>query len=60
MQRNRDIDVENNYIDTKGGKGGGMTWELGIDIHTLICTKYITNENLLFITGNSPQYSVVT
>ena len=42
--RNRDIDVENKHMDTKGGKGGGgdgggMNWEIGIDIYTLICIK---------------------
>ena len=32
-------------MDTKGGKwqewggGGGMKWEIGIDIYTLICIK---------------------
>ena len=37
----------------QGGKvgwrgGGGMNWEIGIDIHTLICIKWITNKNLLY------------
>ena len=40
-------------MDTKGGKrgrggGGGMNWEIGIDIYTLICIKYVTNKNLLY------------
>ena len=44
-------------MDTKGGNhggegwevsGGGMNWEIGIDIYSLICIKYITNKNLLF------------
>ena len=41
-------------MDTKGGKrwgasgGGGMNWEIGIDIYTLICIKWITNKNLLY------------
>ena len=30
------------------GGGGGMNWEIGIDIYTLICIKWITNENLLY------------
>ena len=39
-------------MDTKGGKwpgggGGVITWEIGIDINTLICIKWITN-NLLY------------
>ena len=40
-------------MDTKGGKGhggggGGMNWEIGIDMYTLICIKQITNKNLLY------------
>ena len=31
-----------------GGGGSGMNWEIGIDIHTLICIKQITNKNLLY------------
>ena len=30
------------------GGGGGMNWEIGIDIYTLICIKYVTNKNLLY------------
>ena len=42
--RNRDTDVENKCMDPKGGKwgsggGGGMNWEIGIDMYTLICIK---------------------
>ena len=52
--RNRDTDIENKRMDTKGGKqgggggGGGMNWEIGIDIYMLICVKQITNKNLLY------------
>ena len=52
--RNRDTDVEDKRMDTKGGKwvwqgnGGGMNWEIRIDIYTLICIKLITNKNLLY------------
>ena len=50
--RNRDTDVENKRMDTKGGKwwggGGGMNWEIGIDMYTLICIKWLTNKNLLY------------
>ena len=48
--RNRDTDVENKRMDTKGGKwwgGGVMNWEIGIDMYTLICIKWIANKNLL-------------
>ena len=44
-----------------GGKSGGeVNWEIGIDIYTLLYIKQITNKNLLYITGNSTQYSVMT
>ena len=34
-------------MDTKRREAeGGMSWELGINIHTLLCIKYITIENL--------------
>ena len=51
--RNIDTDVENKRMDTKGGKwrgggGGGMNWEIRIDMYTLICIKRITNKNLLY------------
>ena len=39
QDRNRVTDVENNLMDTKGGRGGGMNWEIGIDIYTLLCIK---------------------
>ena len=32
----------------KEGGGGGMNWEIGIDIYTLICIKWKTNKNLLY------------
>ena len=28
-----------------------MNWEIGIDIQTLLCTKQITSENLLYAQG---------
>ena len=39
-------------------KGGGevrveMSWEIWTAVHTLPCTKQITNEHLLYSTGNS-------
>ena len=30
------------------GGGGVMNWEIGIDMYTLICIKWMTNKNLLF------------
>ena len=39
--RNRDTDVENKHghLGGKLGGVGGMNWEIGIDIYTLICIK---------------------
>ena len=31
-------DIENKHMDTKEGMGG-MSWETGIDIYTLLCHK---------------------
>ena len=31
-----------------GGGGGVMNWEIGIDMCTLMCIKWITNKNLLY------------
>ena len=51
--RNRDTDVENKRMDTKGESGGGggvcvMNWEIGINMYTLMCIKWMTNKNLLY------------
>ena len=40
-------------MDTKGesgggGSGGGMNWEIGIDIYTLMCIKLMPNKNLQY------------
>ena len=43
----------------QGGRGGGINWEIGIDIYTLLYIKQITNKDLLYSTGNSTQYSVM-
>ena len=32
---------------------GGINWEIGIDIYTLLYIKQITNKGLLYSTGNS-------
>ena len=39
-------------MDTKWGKGG-VNWDTGTDIYTLLCTKQKMNENLQNSTGNS-------
>ena len=45
---------------TRGEKGRGINWEIGIDIYTLLYIKQITNKDLLYSTGNSTKYSVMT
>ena len=45
----------------QGGKGGvGINWEIGTDICTLLYIKQVTNKDLLYSTGNSIQYAVMT
>ena len=41
-------DSENGHVDTAGEGEGVMNWEIGIDIYTLICIKWITNKSLLY------------
>ena len=61
QRRNRDTDVENKGMDTKGeGDGWDELEEWDCHIYTLLCIKQITNENLLNSTGNSVQCSMVT
>ena len=48
-------------MDTKGvagGSGGGgvMHWEIGTDIYTLICIKWMTNKNLLYTKINKIKF----
>ena len=62
--RNRDADVENKRMDTKrgkcwGGGGGGMNWEIGIDMYTLMCIKWITNKNLLYKKVNKIKFKKI-
>ena len=47
------------FVIQRGGERVGEI-EIGTDIYTLLCIKQITNENLLYSTGNSTQCSVVT
>ena len=42
------------------GEGGGVNWEIGVDICTPPCIKQVTNENLLCSTGSSVQCPAVT
>ena len=52
-----------NYGHQRGGRwGSGMNSEIGIDIYTILklCIRERTNENPLYNTENSTQYSAVT
>ena len=42
------------------GEGGGINWEIGIDIYTLLYIKQITNKDPLYSTENSTQYYIMT
>ena len=44
----------------KGETWGGLNQELMMNIHTLLYIKQITNKDLLYSTGNSTQYSIIT
>ena len=49
------------YGYPKGQVGGrGINQEFGINIYTLLYIKQIINKDLLYSTGNSAQYSVIT
>ena len=39
---------------------GGINQELGVNTHTLLYIKQILNKDLLYSTGKSTQYSVIT
>ena len=39
--------IQRTNIWIQRGEGGGMNWEIEMDIYTLLCIKQITNENLL-------------
>ena len=44
---------------TKWDRLGGMDYGFGIGICTLWCTEQLANVDLVYIRGNSPQYSVI-
>ena len=39
-----------------GGAGGVMNWEIGIDMYTLMCIKWMTNKNLLYKKNNKIKF----
>ena len=42
-----------------GSKQGGINWEIGVDIYTLLYVIQITNKDLPQSTGDATQYSVM-
>ena len=62
QSRYRDIDIENKYMDTKAGRRWvGGTGRLGLTYtRPTLYIKHVTNETLLYSTGNSTQCSAVT
>ena len=44
----------------QAGRGGGMDWETGIDVYTLLCMKQIPGEGLLYRTEKKRRYSLLT
>ena len=40
-------------------KGRGINWEIGFDIHLLLCIKYVINKETLYNTGNYTQYFIM-
>ena len=58
--QNRNRLRERTYGYQGEGLGGGIDWEFGFDMCTLLCLKQIINKDLLYSTGNSAQYSVIT
>ena len=53
-------DMENKVWTPREEREGGMNWETGTDIYTLLCIRQVTNENALDSTGNAIQCSVAT
>ena len=45
---------------TRVERGPGINWEIRTDVYTLLYIKQITNNDLLYSTGNATQYSVMT
>ena len=55
-----ELQMQKTNMVTKGEWEGGINWETGTDINTLLNRKQITNKNMLYSIGNSVQYSAMT
>ena len=47
-------------MDTVGEEEGGRNWEITFDINTLPCVKQIASGNLVYSTGSSAWFSLMT
>ena len=52
--------IQSEASQTEKDKNIMVNWGFGIDMCTLIYIKQITNKILLYSTGNSTPYSVIT
>ena len=50
----------NLWLPSEESGGGGINQEIGVNIYTLLYIKQIINKDLLYSTGSSTQYSVIT
>ena len=48
-----DSQTQKTNLQLKEDKEGGVNWEIGINIYTLLYIKQKTNKDLLYNTGNS-------
>ena len=56
VQEHLSTNVENRH-GYQERKRGGINWETGTDIYTLLYIKQVTGKNLIYSTENSTQYS---
>jgi len=57
QKRNRFTDIENRLVVASGeGGGSGMDWEFGVSRCKLLHLEWISNEVLLYSTGNYIQF----
>ena len=47
------VELNNNIVLVSGEWDGGVYWEFGIDMYSLLGLKWITNKYLLRSTGSS-------
>ena len=53
-----DSQTENKLVVIQGKRGGGINWEFGINIYTLLYVKQINNKDLLYNIGNYIQHLI--